>query len=319
MTEFELIDQFFRSIARQRDDVAIGIGDDSAVMDLPAGYQLAMSTDTLVAGVHFPQLTSAEDIGYKSLAVNLSDLAAMGATPAWATLNLTLPDEDHVWLGKFSQGFAELLQRYNMQLVGGDTTHGPLSISVTVSGLLPRGRALRRNGARAGDLIYVSGTIGDAGIGLKKTLSSVEYKTSLQHCVSRLNRPTPRVELGKSLLDISECAIDISDGLLADLAHITQHSDCAALIELNKIPLSSELQQYYADGIDWLQILSSGDDYELCFTLHPDRADELETLARQAYTRVTCIGEIKEGAGVQCIQADGTPLQVVSTGYRHFD
>lgn len=303
----------------QRDDVSIGIGDDCAVMEVPAGYQLAMSTDTLVAGVHFPQLTSPADIGYKSLAVNLSDLAAMGATPAWASLSLTLPEEDHAWLERFSRGFAELLQRYNMQLVGGDTTRGPLSITVTVCGFLPRDRALRRDGAKPGELVYVTGTIGDAGIGLKKILASIDYRGSLQHCVSRLNRPAPRVELAMALTAISGCAIDISDGLLADLGHIVEQSHCAARIEPDKIPLSSELQQFYGNNIDWQQVLTDGDDYELCFTLAADRVDELQALAVQTSTRISCIGEITTGSGISCVFADGSTLPTSQVGYDHFN
>jgi len=318
VAEFELINQYFRSIAIQRDDVRLGIGDDCAVMELPAGCQLAMSTDTLVAGVHFPQLTSAEDIGYKALAANLSDLAAMGATPAWASLSLTLPEDDHDWLSRFSRGFAELLQRYNIQLVGGDTTRGPLSITVTVCGFLTRDKALRRDAAKPGELIFVTGTIGDAGIGLKKILASIDYQGSLQHCVSRLNRPTPRVELAMALTAVSACAIDISDGLFADLGHITQQSGCGARLQLENIPLSSELQQYYGPAVDWQQVIGDGDDYELCFTLAADNRAVLDDLARQTATRVTCIGEITADTGIECILPDGSRLSVLGGGYNHF-
>ena len=319
MAEFELIDRYFNAIAMRRDDVVLGIGDDCAVLDLPPGRQLAVSTDTLVAGIHFPQLTSAEDVGYKSLAVNLSDLAAMGAHPAWATLCLTLPEEDDKWLSGFSRGFSELLRAYNIQLVGGDTTHGPLSVTVNVIGFIKPNLALQRSGARPGDKIFVTGSIGDAGLGLKKMLASISHDTGLRHCIGRLNRPTPRLEVGKSLLGISRCAIDISDGLLADLGHICQRSGCGAHIYAEQVPLSAELRQFYGELLPWQDILSAGDDYELCFTLAPDQLDKLEDIRNKSKTGITCIGEISAQTGVQCELPDGSFLQTVHTGFNHFE
>lgn len=318
MAEFELIERYFSAIAVRRDDVVLGIGDDCAVLEVPRGRQLAVSTDTLVAGIHFPHMTSAQDVGYKSLAVNLSDLAAMGAHPAWATLCLTIPDEDELWLQGFSSGFSELLKAYNIQLIGGDTTHGPLSITVNVIGFIKPDTALQRNNARVGDKIYVTGTIGDAGLGLKKMLASIQHESGLRYCISRLNRPTPRLDVGKALVGISRCAIDISDGLLADLGHICTQSRCGARIYMERIPLSVELRQFYDNLPDWQDVLTSGDDYELCFTLPADAGDALNTMQQGLATPVTCIGEIVEQPGVQCLLADGRRLQTTHSGYDHF-
>ncbi|HEY9051270.1 MAG TPA: thiamine-phosphate kinase, partial [Gammaproteobacteria bacterium] len=242
MSEFDLINHYFKAIDNRRPDVALGIGDDCAVLQVPDGHELAVSTDTLVAGVHFPLTTSAEDIGYKALAVNLSDLAAMGAEPAWMMLSLTMPNENADWLSGFVKGFRQLMDQYHLQLVGGDTTRGPLSITVQVFGFLPKGKALRRDAAKPGNLIYVSGTLGDAGLGLKKILNEIQSDHTLQYCIERLNRPTPRITLGKALLSLSRCAIDISDGLLADLGHIVEESSCAAIIHIHQLPLSDELK-----------------------------------------------------------------------------
>lgn len=318
MAEFELIERYFGAIARSRDDVAMGIGDDCALLNVPADRRLAVSTDTLVAGVHFPQMTSADDIGYKALAVNLSDLAAVGAEPAWATLCLTLPEENERWLTGFSRGFSELLNRYGVQLVGGDTTRGALSMTVTVFGFVKPGDALYRHAARVGDQVYVTGTLGDAGLGLKKILATTNGTTSLHHCVSRLNRPMPRIDIGMALHGKSRCAIDISDGLLADLGHISKRSDCGVRIHADRVPLSSELKEYYKQVIDWKQILTAGDDYELCFTAGIDKQEELQALSSQFNTPITCIGEITEGQGVHCVLPDGSLLDAGGSGYTHF-
>ncbi len=318
MSEFELINHYFKPIVSQRQDVSLGIGDDCAILQVPKDYELAVSTDTLVAGVHFPLTASAEDIGYKALAVNLSDLAAMGAEPAWLMLSLTLPNENADWLTGFVKGLRQLMDQYHMQLVGGDTTRGALSITVQVFGFLPKGKALRRDGAKPGDLIYVSGTLGDAGLGLKKILNEMQCDHPLQYCIDRLNRPTPRIATGKALLAFSHCAIDISDGLFADLGHIAEESHCAALIHLEQLPLSDELKTYYKDAFDWQQILTSGDDYELCFTISPEQRANIKQLEKQQNIALTCIGEICEGQGVRCQHRDGQELVLTHSGYNHF-
>lgn len=318
MSEFDLINHYFKAIDSRRQDVTLGIGDDCAILQVPDGYELAVSTDTLVAGVHFPLTTSAADIGYKALVVNLSDLAAMGAEPAWLMLSISLPEEDADWLSGFIKGLRQPMDQYHLQLVGGDTTRGSLSITVQVFGFLPKGKALRREAARPGDLIYVSGTIGDAGLGLKKILNEIKSDHILHYCVERLNRPTPRIALGKALLPLSHCAIDISDGLLADLGHIVEESACAAIIHIDQLPLSNELKNYYQDNIDWQQILTSGDDYELCFTVSPEHCEAISQLTVQQGLPLTCIGEISKGQGVRCIAPDGQELFVTQAGYNHF-
>ena len=304
MSEFNLINHYFKSLSHdvsmKRDDVVLGIGDDCAILQVPNGQQLVVSTDTLVAGVHFPENTSAYDIGYKSLAVNLSDLAAMGAEPAWATLCLTLPEENADWLTGFVQGFSELLKKNHMQLVGGDTTRGPLSISVHVSGFVDKGKAFRRDAAKPGDLIYVTGTIGDAGLGLKKILDEIETD-SLSMCMNKLNHPVPRNEVAAELSAICCCAIDVSDGLLADLGHITEVSQCGAELFLDKIPLSDELKYFYDYGVDIKQVLTSGDDYELCFTLNEKHKSRVEDISKRLNVQISCIGKVTLGDHVICL------------------
>jgi thiamine-monophosphate kinase len=318
VSEFDLINRYFKSLTLQRTDVLLGIGDDCALLQPSAGKLLAVTADTLVAGVHFPLNANAVDIGYKSLAVSLSDLAAMGAEPAWAMLMLTLPTADENWLHNFMSGFSDLAKQYGVQLVGGDTTSGSLSITVHGTGLVSPGQVLRRDAAKPGDKIYVSGTLGDAALGLKKVLGQISSQHSLSFCVSRLARPAPRVALGRELVAISQCAIDISDGLVADLGHIASASHCAANIYLNSLPLSAELRQYYADEIDWQTVVAGGDDYELCCTVLPEHEAQLQTIASNYSVQLTCIGEICAGSGVRCLDAAGVDVVMTRTGYDHF-
>ena len=317
MSEFDLINRYFKALPQQRDDVVLGIGDDCAILKVTEGKQLVVSTDTLVAGVHFPENTLAYDIGYKSLAVNLSDLAAMGAEPAWVTLCLTLPEENNDWLAQFVKGFSELLIKYNMQLVGGDTTRGPLSISVHVSGFVDQGKAFRRDAANPGDLIYVTGSIGDAGLGLKKRLHYITAD-SLTLCVNKLNRPQPRNDVALALVDSCVCAIDISDGLLADLGHICKQSECGADIFMDKIPLSNELTSFYGDRVDVNQVLTSGDDYELCFTVNEQYKSRIDEISRKLDIPISCIGKITSGDRVNCFDTNNNIIEINKTGFQHF-
>lgn len=316
MSEFDLIQRYFSRLTRPRADVPLGVGDDAALLEPAPGKQLAFSMDTLVSGVHFLPDVDGSDIGYKSLAVNLSDMAAMGAEPAWASLSLCLPREDDAWLAGFAAGFEELAKAHQVQLVGGDTTRGPLTISVHISGYLEPGQALLRGGARPGDRIYVSGSLGDAGLGLAQALGQVSE--SLPYCERRLHRPEPRVDLGRQLLGLSRCAIDISDGLLADLGHICNQSDCGAEIRLAQIPLSDELRHYYRDQVDWDLVLASGDDYELCFTVAPADEDTLLQKLQAQAVPVTCVGEITSTPGIRCSLPDGSSFRPGSVGYEHF-
>lgn len=318
MSEFNLINRYFKKLTSDRADVMLGIGDDCAILQVPEGKYLAVSTDTLISGVHFPVQTSAEDIGYKALAVNLSDLAAMGAQPAWASLALTLPEQNDKWLQAFSDGFATLAKQYDVQLIGGDTTRGSLTITVQIYGFVDLQQCLRRDRAQVGDLLYVSGCLGDAGLGLEYVLNKTEATQAIKACVQRLNRPLPRVELGLALAEISHCAIDVSDGLVADLQHILDASQCAAIVNLDALPLSTELLSHYAGDINWEQVLSSGDDYELCFSVSPSQQTKLEALATQLDLKLTQIGIIKQGTGLKIIDSDGAEFKLNKNGYNHF-
>ncbi len=315
--EFELIARYFQQQNLQRDDVLVGIGDDGAVLTVAPGKQLVVAMDTLVAGVHFPEQASPFDIGYKALAVNLSDLAAMGAEPAWFTLALTLPEADEAWLQEFSRGLFTLARRHMVQLVGGDTTRGPLTITVQAHGFVSDKVAMRRSTARAGDRIYVTGPLGDAALALQSVLGKValpeEHSESL---LQRLHRPTPRVTAGLALRGLTSSCIDISDGLLADLGHICSASKVGAVIRLADIPLSEGMR---AAGIDPYPLaLSGGDDYELLCTIPPGLIKTLERALYDMNVQLHCIGEIEAGSGVRCLDQSGAPYQSAASGYQHF-
>ena len=315
-SEFSLIKQYFENTTAERSDVVLGIGDDCAVLQCPAGQQLAVSIDTLVEGIHFFPDVDPESLGYKSLAVGLSDLAAMGAIPAWFTLALTLPKIDTDWLAGFSTGLADLAKLHNIALIGGDTCQGPLSISIQVHGFIKAGEGLRRDGAKQGDLIYVTGCLGDAGAALAlkqgKLGQSVMAKDELAYLYQRLERPTPRVEIGKKLVGIASAAIDISDGLVADLGHILQKSGVGARLDLDLLPLSQALSNVTVEAEHLA--LYSGDDYELCFTVPPEH-DEL--LKLQFNGQCTRIGMITEADGLVFIK-DEQLIELKGNAYEHF-
>jgi len=319
-SEFDIIKKYF-SFPDMRDDVLIAGGDDCASISVPVNKQLLITTDTLIAGVHFPVETSPENIAYKAIMVNLSDLAAMGATPAWLTLAISLPDVDEVWLQKFSATFSDVLKRFNVSLIGGDTTKGNLSITVQAMGLCDKDKIMRRDRAKAGDKIYVTGHLGDAAIGLHTLLNMLDDE-QLQPCITKLNRPEARVTFAEALASYSSCAIDISDGLVADLGHILKASACGAHVFLPKIPVSSASSYYFEKyneaEIDWAMLLTRGDDYELCFTVNKDKASEVNELTRQHDLKVTCIGEITEGNELNFLNDDGELISFTDTGFKHF-
>ncbi|MGD8593622.1 MAG: thiamine-phosphate kinase [Gammaproteobacteria bacterium] len=321
LTEFQSIRDYFSKQTVHRTDVELGIGDDCALLSIPQDSVLAVSVDVLVSGVHFPEQTSAEDIGYKSLAVSLSDIAAMGAEPAWLTLAIALPSLDEAWLDKFCQGLFGLANRYNVQLVGGDTTTGPLVVTTHVAGYVAKNRALRRNGAKPGELVYVTGTIGEAGLGLKILQGSLELPSQYTYfndkLIERLNRPTPRVEIGKALVGIATAAIDISDGVAADLNHILEMSQVGARLQVEKIPVSDCFPEIFEQSGGWEQILAAGDDYELLFTAPQGTEDKLQKLAEKHSCNITCIGRIEEQRGLRCY-SESTLLALQSLGYEHF-
>lgn len=325
--EFELIERYFTVANVQRDDVVLGVGDDAAILTPPAGYELVISTDTLVSGVHFFSDVDPCSLGHKVLAVNLSDLAAMGAQPAWTTLALTLPQVNEHWLSGFSQGFTKLAHQYGVQLIGGDTTRGPLAITVQVMGFVAAGAAFRRDAAMPDDLIYVTGTLGDAGLALQAIQQSLSLpKSDLDELRLRLEQPMPRIVEALALHGIVNAAIDLSDGLLSDLGHILQASGVGAVVNLESLPLSSAFKrcQHGQSAAQlssrcWQMLpLSGGDDYELCFTIAAQRrADVTQRLAPQG-VMAHCIGVIDSSPGLRCLQGDGTLYQPEESGYEHF-
>lgn len=315
--EFDLIDRFFSGLTPADTSLRLGIGDDAAILKPPSGEDLLVAVDTLVAGVHFFADVEPSALAYKSLAVNISDIAAMGGTPRWATLALTLEDVDENWLAAFSSGFAEAAEEFDIQLVGGDTTRGPLAISVQIMGSVEAGQALLRSGAASGDLVYVSGYPGSAGLALKK-LCAGEKLSAESDSSQRLLRPRPRVELGRQLYNLATACIDVSDGLAADLAHILKASAAAAEIELNSLPTNDELQAIKDTMDRYALILGAGDDYELCFTLPAARRDEFEQAARRFDFPITEIGRIVEGEGIRWLDETGKALPLKFEGWQHF-
>ena len=316
--EFDLIRDFFRDATAQRDDVVLGIGDDCALLEVPVGKQLAVSMDTLVVGRHFVADVDPELLGHKALAVNLSDLAAMGATPAWVTLSLTLPDADAEWVKRFMVGFAALAKRYQLTLIGGDTTRGPLAITVQVHGFVDQEKSLRRDAAKIGDLIYVTGQLGDAGLALMAQQGLYVKQGSLASFKQRLDRPEPRIELGLAATMHSHCAIDLSDGLGSDLGHICEESNVGALIYLDKLPMSDAVAEYVAESGDWSLPLSAGDDYELCMTVPAQHQAAFEAAMQQQEVPVTWIGMIEQGEQVRAMSPNGDVDAYVARGYDHF-
>ena len=319
--EFELIRNIIATGTVQRKDVNLGIGDDCALLTIPADQQLAVSMDTLVAGRHFIPTAEPDALGHKALAVNLSDLAAMGATPAWATLSLTLPDADtrwQTWLKQFMAGYHALAHQYQVQLIGGDTTRGPLSITVQVHGFVPPGQALRRDAAQVGDHIYVSGTLGDAGLALCYQKGQYKIDETTQHTINeRLNRPTPRIELGQALTTCAHAAIDISDGLGAELSHICQASGVGAIIQAQQLPIRPAVQNYIQHTGDWQLPVSAGDDYELLITAPTTAQKAVQQAAHAASVPLTRIGQIVAEPSIQMQMPDGR-AQPLGNGYNHF-
>ncbi|MGQ4276955.1 thiamine-phosphate kinase [Pseudidiomarina sp. E22-M8] len=319
--EFDLIDTYFTHRWPKRDDVVVGVGDDAAILAVPSDSELVIATDTMVAGVHFDHQTPARAVGHKVAAVNLSDLAAMGAEPAWLSLALTLPELDHDWLTGFSHGLREICAYYDCQLIGGDTTKGPLTVTVTAHGFVPIGAALLRDGAKPGDWVYVSGNLGDAGLALAAQQNRAEISARhYRRVLERLHFPSPRVALGQSLREIASSAIDISDGLLADLQHILKASNVGARIDVDELPLSMALiESVDADGaISYA--LCSGDDYELCFTVPESRRGVFDTVMARHPAKPTCIGRITNKASDLRLERNEELWQglVERDGYDHF-
>ena len=351
-SEFNLIEKYFTRPAPQAD---LGVGDDAALIRVGAGMQLAVSSDMLVAGTHFFHDAAPYDIGWKALAVNISDVAAMGAQSKWATLAIALPQilpspsqgegQDggarHVthtatstptpalplkeggsiseaWLAEFSRGFFACADAFNVDLIGGDTTKGPLNISVTIMGEVPIGTALRRDCAQVGDDIWVSGQLGSAALGLAHLQGKITLKNELGICLKALNTPTPRAALGLALRGIATSCIDISDGLLADLGHILNASNCGAKIDLEKIPCINLLKNNLDNSEFQTYILAGGDDYELCFTASPSKREEINALSKQLKLPITCIGSTRIDIGLQA-DYQNKPIKLLKQGFDHFE
>ena len=301
--------------AMQRSDVVLGIGDDAALLQVPAGMQLVVAMDTLNVGVHFPDATAPADIGWKALAVNLSDLAAMGALPAWCTLSLSLPEANADFVDGFLDGFLQLAAAHDVALVGGDTTRGPLSVCVTVHGLVEPGLALRRDGARVGDELWVSGSLGDAAGALAQWRFGSEMETGLR---ARLDRPSPRLTLGRALRGIANACIDVSDGLLADLGHVCAASGVGAQIDIGALPASDALRAAFGSERRHMLQAGGGDDYELCFSAPPGARVAVQAAATGAGVEVTRVGVVTVGNAVSARDAAGAPWSAPTTGWVHF-
>lgn len=343
--EFDLIDAFFKPLSIGLPEGDLGIGDDGAVLTVPEGHQLVVVTDTLVSGVHFPVDTAPYDIAWKALAVNLSDLAAMGAVPGNFSLALTLPSSDAAWLKDFSEGLKAVSQRFDVPLIGGDTTKGPLTITVSANGWVPKQQAILRSGAQLGDLICVTNTIGDGALGLKLALNQLNDcfdKSALSEqekdfLLAALNRPVPQLEIAADLRGLANSAIDISDGLLADLGHILERSNgmnlssatvLGAEIELENLPLSAALKAYIDSSKEWSLPLIGGDDYQLCMTVPEAKFSLLKSKLAAKGVSLTGVGRVTKASGIQCLQ-NGQLLSkdelsgfgvasLASGGYSHF-
>lgn len=314
--EFDLIARHF---TRPLSHTRLGVGDDAALISVTSGCELVVSTDMLVEGVHFFAAADADKLGHKTLAVNLSDMAAMGAEPRWATLAIALPHADDIWLAEFSRGFFRLALEYAVDLIGGDTTRGPLCLTVHMLGEVPTGTALRRDGARPRDDVWVSGTLGEAALALEHLRGNIILDPNVaKDFLRHLHTPQPRVALGHALRGIASAAIDISDGLLADLAHVATRSGVAAEIEIDRVPFPAGISEITQAVLNQA-VLAGGDDYELCFTAPAAKRQAIETIAHRQQLSLTKIGRIIAGQGVRAIDRFGQELNLNRRGFDHFE
>jgi thiamine-monophosphate kinase len=318
LSEQALIERFFAGRGPSRDDVMLGIGDDAAILRVPPGAELVATVDAIVEGVHFLAGADAADVGWRALAVNLSDLAAMGAEPAWALLALVMPAADEQWLTRFTHGFFELAGKHGVALVGGDTNRGPLCASVQLHGFAPAGAALRRSGARPGDHLYVTGTLGDAAAGLEllrdRKGGEAQGADELQR---RFLRPQPRTTEGLSLRGLASAAIDVSDGLGVDAARLARASGAGIEIELERVPTSGALRAAHGEKEAHALALGGGDDYELLFAVSPEHATDLARASAAWKCGCTRIGRVVAESGVR-VRLHGRDVPVASAGFQHF-
>jgi thiamine-monophosphate kinase len=316
MDEATVIERFFWHLGAVRTDVVLGIGDDAALLRPPPGFDIAMTTDSLVENVHFLPGSPPRSLGHRALAVNLSDLAAMGATPAWALLSLTLPAIDEAWLGDFATGFGRLAREQNVTLAGGNLSRGPLNITVQLAGHVAANTALRRSGAHVGDEIWVSGTLGDAALGREVSTEAGDNAASTG-LLERFEYPTPRVALGAALRGVASACIDLSDGLLADLPRLATASLCGAALDVDRLPLSDALQRAASGGPPWQRALIGGEDYELCFTAPPAASLALAGIAERCAVALTRCGRMRQTAGLELRNA-GAVMQFSHSPFGHF-
>lgn len=315
-SEFDLIRNYFTRPAKH---TVLGVGDDAALLRVAVGKELAVSTDMLLVDRHFLADTDPFTLGHKALAVNLSDMAAMGATPRWALLSIGLPEINDRWLARFAEGWFALADQHGVALIGGDTTKGPLTLSVTIMGEVEKGQALRRSGAKVGDEIWVSGTLGDAALALAYLQRRIQMTPhDAAALLPRLHSPTPRVKLGQKLLGLAHSAIDISDGLLADLGHILDQSGVGATIRVAALPLSENVRNYLQDEVTRTAALAGGDDYELCFTAPAKQHEAIVRLGRRLKLSLACIGEISRQRKLVVLDENNNPLTLKEQGFDHF-
>lgn len=315
-TEFDIIARHF---TRPTSHTLLGIGDDAALIKATPGCELVVSTDMLVSGVHFFAHADPDKLGHKTLAVNLSDMAAMGAEPRWAMLAVALPAIDESWINHFSRGFFRLALEYAVDLIGGDTTRGPLCLALQIIGEVPSGMTLRRDGAQAGDDVWVSGKLGEAALGLAHLQGKIELDArGAEICLRRLHTPQPRVALGRALRGVASAAIDISDGLLADLEHIATRSGVGAEVEIGLLPRPDVMSEIAENELRQA-VLAGGDDYELCFCAPAARQQTIAAIAQQLQLPLTKIGRIVVGDGVRAIDDNGREFQGSVRGFDHFE
>lgn len=326
MSEFNIIKRYCQDLGKEHDETRISVGDDAAVVSVPTGMELAISVDTMVEGIHFFPDVDPANLAHKLLAVNLSDMAAMGAEPKWATLALTLQDTSEAWLEAFSASLDKSAKRFGVQLIGGDTTQGPLTLSMQIMGLLPISKVLTRAGAKPKDDVYITNTIGDAGLALAylqqaKQLVDVDLTDKqIGRLTKALELPEPQIELGQALLSYANACIDISDGLVADLSHIAKRSGVSIELDVNRVPLSEEYQSYVSQGGDLELALTGGDDYQLAFTVEAKYTEQLKALEKSSGVSLSKVGQVVERtAEPVSLHTDGEEYKLNSlAGYQHF-
>lgn len=337
MFEHQIIEDFFLDKLFHRPDVLVGIGDDAAIVTVPDNKQLVVTMDTFTAGIHFPypieavdklcldtlssvtnpNITPAYDIGYKAAAINLSDLAAMGAEPAWATMSLSIPEVNSQWLEEFSTGFSDLLKRFKVTLIGGDLCRGPLSITVQLQGLVDPGKTILRSTINVDDLIYVSGELGTAAYAFDLVKREGDIGL-LQKVIPALNQPQPRVELGRALVGVATAAMDVSDGLCSDLSRMLRSRHFGAVVDLAMLPINNVLKQNLAEADIHQHAFTGGDDYELCFTVSPDSVEQVEQISQELTIPLTQIGKITSMPGITLLNGGENCAKLKKHGYEHF-